>query len=211
MMFGRPLALVACALLFACDGDKGETGNPGPEGPAGQPGMTGPAGPTGETGPMGTPGQDGLEGGTPYLLSNRVGGIIQFADVALTQELLQIPVVAPLDGDLLVRAHWTGKVAKRDGGGWCSVTVGIRKNQEPTPFLTQDVGIFGAPLAGRLDMSASTTLVGTVPMRAGEVALLRVELGPADPECADGAGPTLVAQLFAQLELGFHRVRLSTQ
>lgn len=211
MMAGRSTAAAVVLVLAACTGDPGETGNPGPEGPAGQVGATGPTGATGAQGPMGEPGLNGLEGGTPYLLSNRLMGQIQFADAAQTQELLQVPVVAPQDGDLLVRAYWTGKVAKRDGSGWCKVTVGIRKNQEAVAFLSDEVGVFGAPLAGRLDLTASTTLVGAVAMRAGEVALLRVELGPADPECADGAGPTLIAQLFAQLELGFHRVRLATQ
>lgn len=211
-MMCRALALGGwLALATACTGDVGVQGNPGPEGPPGAAGMTGGTGPQGTIGPQGTGGLDGREGGTPYYLSNRIEGVIQFADVGLTKELLQLPVVAPDDGELVIKAHWTGTVAKRDGVGFCRVKVGIRKNQDPTPFLSDDIGIFGAPLAGRLDLGANLTQVGSVTVRQGEVVLLRIELGPADSECANGAGSTQIARLFPQLELGFHRVRLTIQ
>lgn len=208
----RAAALLALALLgAACKGEQGAIGNPGPEGPRGEPGATGPTGPPGPVGPTGAPGQDGLEGGTPYLLTNPFPGTIQFADADIVQELVQLPVVAPGVGQLVVRAHWTGTVAKRDGSGFCRVEISVRKDQDPTPFLTDQVGIFGAPVAGRLDLGVHHTQIGTLDVQPGDVVRLRVELGPAHPECADGDGPTQIARLAARLELGFHRVGLTVQ
>ncbi len=213
-MMRRALAVgLWLAGASACAGDPGVQGNPGPEGPPGAAGSVGGPGAQGEIGPQGMAGLDGREGGTPYYLSPRMlePGTIQFADVGLTQELQQLSVVAPDDGELVIKAHWTGTVAKRDGVGFCRVKIGIRKNQDPTPFLSDDIGIFGAPVAGRLDLATNLTQVGAVAVRRGEVVLLRIELGPADAECANGAGSTQIARLFPQLELGFHRVRLTIQ
>lgn len=205
------LAGALVLVLAACEGERGEPGNPGPEGPAGPAGAVGATGPAGPTGPTGAPGRDGREGGTPYLVTNPVSGTIQFGDGDAVQELVQVPVLAPDEGDLTVKAHYSGTVAKRDGSGFCRVEVRVRRDQEPAPFLTQNVGIFGAPVAGRLDVSVGTTLLGVLPVTAGETILLRMEIRRVDPECADGAGPTQIAQIFGQLELGFHRVRIPTQ
>lgn len=204
-------ALPALLLLAACSGEQGAPGNPGPQGDQGLPGMTGATGPTGPIGPTGERGQDGLEGGTPVLLTNLQSQIIQFGDQDQVKEIGRLVVVAPGDGGLLIRAHYSGIVAKRDGSALCRVTVGVRRDQEVTQFLTQNVGIFGAPVGGRLEMSVGTTLTGLMPVTAGQEVTLRLEVQRLDDECADGLGPTLVAQIFAQLDIGFHRYTLTTR
>lgn len=204
---------VASALfgLFACSGDQGVPGNPGPQGDRGPTGATGPMGATGPAGPTGERGMDGLEGGTPVLLTNLQSSIIQFGDQDQVKEISRLTVVAPGDGGLLVRAHFSGIVAKRDGSALCRVTVGVRRDQEATQFLSQNVGVFGAPVAGRLELSVGTTLTGLMPVNAGQEVIFRLEVQRLDPECADGLGPTLVAQIFGQLEFGFHRYTLTTR
>jgi hypothetical protein len=219
-MLPRPLArltLLAVALALAataCSGDQGPQGNPGPQGDRGPPGATGPAGARGEPGPDGRAGLDGREGGTPVYLtpaSTPFRGELQFGDGEQVIELGQLTVTAPGDGALLVRAYVSGTVAKRDGSGFCRVTVAVRRDRDAAPFLRQNVGVFGAPVSGRLDVSVGTTLAGQLPVSAGQEVLLRVELSRFDDQCADGAGPTLIAQLAAQLELGFYRVGLTAR
>ncbi|MCA9552776.1 MAG: collagen-like protein [Myxococcales bacterium] len=205
-------AALTLAALVGCKGEAGPAGNPGPEGPAGTPGATGAVGPVGPVGPQGATGQPGAEGGTPYLLTNPFRKVLQYGDRDATLELgTPVDVVAPGDGDLLVRAHYTGTVAKRDGSGFCRIEVRLRLNQDPSPLLAQNLGIFGAPVAGRLDLGVHTTLAGVIPVQSGEVVRMRLELRRVDPECADGEGPTQIADIFGQLEVGFHRVRIATQ
>lgn len=211
-MRGLALAAAAALALCGCKGAPGEPGNPGPEGPEGAPGATGATGATGPQGAQGIQGLPGREGGTPFLLTNRFRRVLQYGDRDATLELAApVDVVAPDDGELLVRAHYTGTVAKRDGSGFCRVEVRLRLNQDPAPLLAQNLGIFGAPVAGRLDLGVHTTLAGVIPVQAGEVVRMRLELRRVDPECADGEGPTQIADMFGQLEISFHRVRLATQ
>lgn len=205
-------AALTLAALVGCKGEAGPAGNPGPEGPAGTPGATGATGPVGPVGAQGAMGLPGAEGGTPYLLTNRFEKQLQYGDRDAILELgLPVDVVAPGDGDLLVRAHFTGTVAKRDGSGFCKVELRVRLNQDPSPFLADNAGVFGAPVAGRLVVGVNTDLVGALPVQAGEVVRMRLELRRLDDICADGEGPTEIAHIFGQLEVGFHRVRIATQ
>lgn len=205
------LSVLAASLFVACTGDPGQPGNPGPQGDPGPAGATGPQGPIGPTGPEGRAGIDGREGGTPFLLTNRFLGTLQFSDRDAVLEIGAVTVVAPDNGGLVVRAHFSGTVAKRDGSGFCRVWVMVRRDREPVPFLRESMGIAGAPAAGRLDLSVATTMAGVVPVAAGQSILLRLEIQRRDEICADGAGPTQIAELFGQLDLGFHRFALLTQ
>lgn len=202
-------ALMLSALLFAgCRGDAGLTGNPGPEGRQGPPGLVGPTGPAGPTGENGA---DGREGGTPFLLTNVFSGIIQFGDGANVIELGQQQVVPPESGALVVRGYFSGTVSKRDGATTCRVTVSVRRDQEVVPILTQNLGISAAPAAGRLETSVAATLAGRLDVAQGQAVLLRIEIRRFDDDCAQGAGTAQVAQIFGQLDVGFHRFTLPTQ
>lgn len=204
------------SLLFAlgCRGKSGPQGNPGPQGDPGPQGEAGPAGPVGPPGPAGMNGQDGRdgrEGGTPYLVSNPFSRVLQYGDADAVLELGQQTVVAPEDGTLLVRAHFGGTVAKRDGAGLCRVQVGVRKDQDAIQLVSQNVGVREAPVTGKLEVSVGTTLVAQVPVLSGQTVLLRLEMQRFDDECAEGAGATQIAQIFGQLDLSFHRVLLTSQ
>lgn len=206
----RRFAYVALALLCgACQGEGGPPGNPGPEGPRGPTGAVGATGPVGPQGPTGMPGRDGEQGGTPYLVTNRFTDVIQYGDGDAVKEIGQVTVLAPDVGTLLVRAYFSGLVAKRDGVGFCRVQVRLRRGQETEPLALEDIGISGAPVAGRLETSVSSTLVAQFPVTAGESITLRLEGQRLDDECANGAGAERVAQLFGQIEATFYDVPLT--
>lgn len=198
-------------ILAACTGDIGPEGNPGPEGPKGADGPAGPQGPTGPQGEPGTPGRDGQEGGAPFLLTNQFQALIQYGDGAAVMELAPVTVVAPGQGELILRAYFSGKIAKRDGAARCRVRVSLRRGQETEALAQEDIGIAGAPLPGKLEMSLAATLPATIAVNAGEQVTLRLEVQRLDDECALGAGSELVAQVFGQLEGTFYRVPLATQ
>lgn len=159
----------------------------------------------------GQDGQDGREGGTPYLVSNPFSRVLQFGDADAVLELGQQTVVAPEAGTLLVRAHFGGTVAKRDGATVCRVQVGVRKDQDAIQLVSQNVGIREAPAAGKLETTVGASLVGQIPVQAAQSVLLRLEMQRFDDECANGAGATQIAQIFGQLDISFHRVPLSAQ
>lgn len=205
------LGAAALGVLPCCRGESGEPGNPGPEGPEGPPGMAGATGPTGPIGATGPAGVDGREGGTPFLLTNVNSAVLQFGDASSVIEIARQQVVAPEGGALLVRAYLSGTVAKRDGAATCRVTVGLRKDQDVIPLASQNLGIASAPLPGKLEASVAGTLVGRVDVAAGQPVVLRVEMRRFDDDCAQGAGATQIAQIFSQLEVGFHRFVLPTQ
>jgi hypothetical protein len=201
--------LVAGAL--SCRGKTGEQGNPGPQG---DPGPQGPPGPQGAQGIQGLPGADGAdgrEGGTPFLLSNPFSALLQYGDGPAVIEIGSQQLVAPDDGTLVVRAHFSGLVAKRDQATLCRVRVGVRRDQEIQQLVSQTVGISEGPLAGRLEMSVGATIVGQIDVVSGQPLLLRLEMQRLDEECADGAGATQIAQIFGQLDVLFYRVPLVAQ
>lgn len=204
----RVLLSALFAALAACKGEDGPPGNPGPEGPQGPQGAQGAQGVQGAPGERGPPGNDGREGGTPALLTNRMTARLTYADANAVIELGQLTVTAPEAGALFVRAHFTGTVVKRDGAGFCRVQVAVRRDQEAQALDAQNLGVFGAPVAGRLEVSVATTLAASVDMATGQDIQLHLEMRRLDDDCAFGAGPELVAQIFGQLDLGFHRFRL---
>lgn len=202
-------SLAAAAFLSAAAcADRGPPGNPGPEGPPGPRGETGAQGEQGVQGPQGGNGRDGEEGGTPYLLTNVQQGTITFADNDNIISVLQQRVLPPQSGALLVRAHFSGTVAKRDGASRCRVEVSLRKNQETVALGLQNLGVFEAPAGGKLETSVAASIVKEVEATAGQEILFHLEAKRADPECAAGAGAERVAQIFGQLEISFHRYQI---
>ena len=204
------VSVLSVALVAGCP-DVGDPGNPGAEGAVGATGATGAAGPQGPMGQMGPPGQDGRPGLTPYLLTDPVVGEIQFGDGAAILEIAQLPLVAPGPGDLAVRVHYQGTVAKRDQSTRCTVEVRVRRDQDVAPLAAENLGIFEAPANERVDLGVRATLSHVIPVQQGESMLLRAEIRRVDPDCADGAGPTRIARLSVQFEVGFHGLRLATQ
>jgi hypothetical protein len=201
-------ALLAAALVLACRGKIGPQGNPGSEGVEGPAGPAGPAGPPGPIGLPGSDGFDGREGGTPFLLTNPFSRVLQYGDGEAVLELGQQAIIAPEDGSLIVRAHFNGTVAKRDGATLCRVRVGVRQDQEVVQLVSQTLGIQEAPALGRLEVSASASLVGIVPVVQNQAILLRLELQRFDADCAMGAGATQISQMIGQLDVSFYRVPL---
>lgn len=189
----------------------GEQGNPGPQG---DPGPQGPQGPEGAQGIQGLPGMngaDGREGGTPFLISNPFTALLQYGDGPATVDIGSQDLVAPDDGVLVIRAHFSGTVAKRDQATLCRVRLGVRVDQEIQQLVTTTVGISDGPLAGRLETSVGATVVGQIQVATGQPVLLRLEMQRADDVCADGAGATQIAQIFGQLDVLFYRVGLVAQ
>jgi hypothetical protein len=158
---------------------------------------------------QGDRGMDGAEGGTPYLLTNVQQATITFADADNVLSVLQQRVRAPETGAFLVRAHFSGTVAKRDQAARCRVEVSLRRDQQVVPLVLQNVGVFEAPAAGKLEIGVGTTLVAQIATMPAEEILFHLEVKRADPECAVGAGAERVAQIFGQLELSFHRYVLT--
>ncbi len=198
--------------LAACTGAQGDIGNPGPEGPRGQQGEQGTPGEKGEKGDPGQPGFDGREGGTPILFANRQVAEIQFGDQDGIKDIGSgITVVGPDEGWLLVRAHISGTVAKRDGERFCRIEVRLMRMEETTALSSQNLGVFDAPTAGRLEVSVGTTLLGRVRVSRGQEVSFKLETQRVDPECSLGAGPQRVAQIFGQMEANFYRVPLMTR
>jgi hypothetical protein len=156
-------------------------------------------------------GRDGAEGGTPFLLTNPFSALLQYGDGPAVIQIGEQQITAPDDGTLVVRAHFSGTVAKRDNAMLCRVRVGVRRDQEVAQLASQTVGITDGPLAGRLEISVGSTIVGQVPVAAGQPVLLRMEMQRLDDLCADGAGATQIAQIFAQLDVLFYRVALVAQ
>lgn len=205
------LLLVTALLVSACKGDEGPAGN---QGSVGAPGATGPAGTIGAAGPVGEPGQDGpdgLPGGTPYLVTNAFDGVIQYGDGAQIIPLGDVTLVPPMDGGFLVRVHYRGAVAKRDGTGFCNVSVRVRQDGVPGPLLEERVGVRGAPVAGRLELSVGGSMQTLVQAPAGAAVTLRLEIQRFDDNCADGAGPEQIARIAAQVDATFHRFVLATE
>jgi hypothetical protein len=210
-MTSKLMLLVCAGALVACRGKTGEQGNPGPQGDPGPPGEQGPAGAQGNQGLPGDPGTNGLEGGTPFLLSNPFSALLQYGDGPAVVEIGQQQITAPDDGTLVVRAHFSGTVAKRDNATLCRIRVGVRRDQEIQQLVSQTVGITEGPLAGRLELSVGATIVGQIPVTEGQPVLLRMEMQRLDDLCADGAGATQIAQIFGQLDVLFYRVPLVAQ
>lgn len=211
MMSRALFALATLALAAACKGEAGPVGNPGsigapgPDGPAGPPGAMGPAGATG------TPGLNGLEGGTPFVLTNAFEGVIQFGDGAQTIALGSVDLVPEQDGAYLVRVHYRGSVAKRDQTGFCRVAVRVVQAGVPGALLEELVGVHGAPVAGRLELSVGGTMQTLVQAIRGAPVTLGVEIERFDDNCADGAGPEQVARIAAQVDATFHRFSVPTE
>ncbi len=213
-----------CALLaFAltgCQGEAGRPGNPGPQGDPGPTGAVGAAGPVGPTGPVGATGmpgqngmngQDGTDGTQPVFMSNPFSGILQYSDGTAVLEIGAVTVVAPADGQLFVRGHFSGTVIKRAGAVRCRVEVALRKDREIAPYLLQNLGVFDAPIADRYELSVAATLAGPLAVTAGQRVTVRLEIRRFDDECADGQGGTPIAQLFGQLDLAFSQAALQTE
>jgi len=203
------LAGVALIALIGCKGGEGPAGNPGPQGP---PGPTGAAGAAGDRGVDGMPGMAGAEGGTPFLLTQLVARPLQYGDADNVLELFNQQLVAPAAGTLILRVYTTGVVAKRQDATSCQVEVSLRRDQQPLPLVAQSLGIVDGP-ASRLEVSVGATLAARVDVAQGDRLLLHVELKKKDPACAPvgAAGPTQIAQIYAQLEAQFFRVALPTQ
>jgi hypothetical protein len=155
-------------------------------------------------------GPDGAEGGTPYLLTNALDGVIQYGDGDAVVTLGSVTLQGPIDGGYLVRIHYRGTVAKRDGIGFCRVAIRLRQDQNLNPLLEELVGIHGAPTAGKLEISVGGSMIALVPAPAGVPVQLAVELQRFDERCADGAGPTQIARVAAQIDATFHRFALQT-
>lgn len=206
----RATLILAALTAHGCRGAEGATGNPGPQGPSGPTGATGA---TGAPGRDGDPGDPGREGGTPYLLSNLVARPLQYGDGDNTLELAQQTLVGPEAGALVVRLYAHGVVAKRDDATSCRVEVSLRRDQQTLPLVAQQVGIVDAPRVGRLETTVGLTLATRIDVAAGERLTLHVEVRRADPACAPpgAAGPTQIAQIFAQLEAQFFRVPIAAQ
>lgn len=196
---------------MSCRGKTGEQGNPGPQGDPGPPGERGPPGAQGVQGIPGMNGIDGIEGGTPFLLTNPFSAQLQYGDGVTVVQIGEQQIVAPDDGTLVVRAHFSGTVAKRDNATLCRVRVGVRRDQEVAQLVSQTVGITDGPLPGRLELSVGATIVGQIPVTNGQQVLLRLEMQRLDDVCADGAGATQIAQIFGQLDVLFYRVPLVAQ
>ncbi len=207
----RIVTFCLLASALACRGKTGEQGNPGPQGDPGPTGPAGATGPQGIPGPSGRDGADGIEGGTPFLLTNPFSALLQYGDGPAVVEIGEQQVVGPDDGTLMVRAHFSGTVAKRDGATLCRVRVGIRQDQMVAQLASQSLGITDGPVAGRLEVSVAATLVTQVAVAEGQPVLLRLEMQRLDETCADGAGATQIAQIFGQLDVLFFRVGLVAQ
>jgi hypothetical protein len=108
----------------------------------------------------------------------------------------------------MVRANFSGSVTKRDGGQLCRVEVSLRRDQEATPLALQNVGVFDAPLAGRLELGVAAHLISLVDVTANQEVLFHLEARRIDADCAAGAGAERVAQLLGQLAITFHRTLL---
>jgi collagen triple helix repeat protein len=216
-LFAALLLAASSLAIGGCKGDRGEVGpqgNPGSEGPRGPMGPDGPQGPMGAMGLMGMvgpKGQDGREGGTPFLVANPQQKLLTYGDGTDTLEIMRQSVVAPDAGSLLVRAYFSGTVTKRDGGAACRVAVSIRKDQDPVALESQNVGITGAPQAGQLVLGVSTVFASKIDVTANQAVVLHAEMKRLDDDCASGAGATQIAQIFAQLDVGFYRVALPSQ
>ncbi len=207
-------ALVTVVTVFglgACKGEAGPSGNPGSVGAPGTEGPVGPPGAMGPAGPTGTAGLDGLEGGTPYLLTNPLEGVIQFGDGAQVVDLGSVDLVPAQDGAYLVRVHYRGTVAKRDQTGFCRVSVTVLQDGMPGPLLEELVGVHGAPVAGRLELSVGGTMQTLVQAIAGVPVTVRVQIQRFDDNCADGAGPEQIARIAAQVDATFHRFALQAE
>ncbi len=204
------LALFSLGLL-ACSGPEGKPGSAGPPGPMGEVGPTGPTGPAGPMGPPGQNGQPGPEGGTPILLTDPDSTTLTFADGAAIQEFASYRVIAPAAGFFMIRTHFNGTVAKRDGSTRCYVAVRVRLDQEPTPLVLQNVGVFEAPAAGRLDVSVAAPLAGRIEVQEGQNIQIRLELQRQTDDCADGLGPTVIAQITGQTEVAWFRNNIQTR
>jgi hypothetical protein len=145
------------------------------------------------------------------LLTNPYDAIIQYGDGDAVMELGRVNAVAPGTGELQVRAYFSGLVAKRDGAARCRVQVRLRRDQDVQPLASDDIGIAGAPLPGKLEISVGTTLAAKVPVTAGQVVALRMEVQRLDSECAFGAGAERVAQIFGRIEALYSDVDISAQ
>lgn len=211
--------LLGLALFLSgggCTGDPGAPGNPGPQGP---PGPMGPVGQTGPMGPAGAPGAAGAEGGTPTLLTNQFSEVIQYAHGDNVRQVFERAVIAPGPGALFARLYYGGSVTKRaaeaneaTGAEACLVTVQLRVGDDPVALATRNVGIVDGPRTERMELSVDGTLAGQVAVAGGETVVFRAEIARATPDCAPAgaAGPTQIAQIFAQLEIQFFRFRLPT-
>jgi hypothetical protein len=205
----RRSPIVLLVVLAGC-AERGPPGNPGgegPRGPQGEQGLTGEMGPPGPKGDKGDKGDMG-EGGTPYLVTNVHSMPITYADGDNVISVLQQRVRATETGRLIVRAHFSGTVKKRDGAPRCRVEVALRQDQQPAPLSLQNIGVFEGPVAGALEISVAADLISLVEVTAGSEPLFHLETRRLDAECAAGAGAERLAQIFGQLEITFHRYLL---
>jgi hypothetical protein len=161
-------------------------------------------------GPLGPPGLDAPD--SAYLLTNLRSGRLQFGDQDNVVQVFEQRVGAPVDGVLVVRAHFSGSVTKRAGATRCLVRVQVRQDQEAVPLFAQNVGVLEGPAAERLQLSVSGTLAGTVALAGGTSTLLRFELQRADPDCAPtgAGGAEQIAQIFGQLDVQLFQTPLPT-
>lgn len=157
-------------------------------------------GPAGATGPTGT---GGGGAGPAFLLTNRAMRVLQYGDADTTLEVLAQRVTAPEAGVLLVRAYYSGSVAKRSDGQRCLVAVSLRKNQDALALVNENVGILAGAAGAKTEISVGGVLAARVDVAAGEEVQFHLEIRRADPDCApNGAGgPEQIAQVFGQLEL----------
>lgn len=211
MMSRALFALFALALAAGCKGEAGPAGNPGSVGAPGTDGPAGPPGAMGAAGPTGATGLDGLEGGTPFVLTNAFEGVIQYGDEDQTIALGTVDLVPSQNGAYLVRVHYRGAVSKRDQTGFCRVAVRLFQDGVPGALLEELIGVHGAPVAGRLELSVGGTMQTLVQAVTGVPVTLRVEIQRFDDNCADGAGPEQIARVAAQVDATFHRFAVPTE
>jgi len=147
----------------------------------------------------------------PALVTNPYQAVIQYGDGDAVMELGRVNAVAPGNGEFLVRAYFSGIVAKRDGAARCRVQVRLRQDQEVDSLAQDDLGVAGAPLPGKVELSVGTTLAAKVSVTAGQVVALRMEAQRLDPECAFGAGSERVAQIVGRLEVLYSDVPIVAQ
>ncbi|MFO0727390.1 MAG: hypothetical protein U1E65_26670 [Myxococcota bacterium] len=155
-------------------------------------------GATGPTGPLG-----GGAGGVPFLLTNRAAHVLQYGDGDTVLEILSQHLTAPEAGTFVVRAYYSGSVAKRTDGTRCLVEIALRKNQDAVALVRENVGILTAAAGNKLEVSVGGVLAGRIDVTQNEEVQLHLELKKADADCtpAGAGGPEQIAQIFGQLEV----------
>jgi hypothetical protein len=199
-------SLLAALVLSAC-GKDGLRGPPGDQGPPGEIGPRGTQGTQGPQGPAGTDGTRGREGGTPFVLSNRIVFTLDNADGTAVLEVARFTITAPDAGYLAFHAYVQGTVTKPTARVCSTVRVGLRLDRDVNQIVAQNVGVFDAPTFDPIGTPVASTLAGALPVVAGQEVIVRIEAQRL--ECRPGESPG-TADLGVQLEATYHRPMIGT-